>query len=66
MRLGGAFRLGMWILGREREDSLELQRDEDLKVGEEVGSDGDGRAGCREVGGDCRADCLEASSTTDL
>lgn len=57
----------MWILGREREESLELQRDEDLILGEEVAcDDGDGRAGCAEVGGDCRADCLEASSTTDL
>lgn len=45
--------MGMWILGREREESLELQRDEDLKVGEEVAcDDGDGSAGCPEVGGD--------------
>lgn len=57
----------MWILGRGREESLELQRDEDLILGEEVAcDDGDGSAGCPEVGGDCRADCLEASSTTDL
>lgn len=66
VRLGGMFLLGMWILGRESDESLELQRDEVARVGEEVGSDGDESAGCAEVGGDCRVDCREASSTADL
>jgi hypothetical protein len=57
----------MCNFGREREESLELHRDEDpTNVGEEVGSDGDDNADCVGVGNECSFDCREASSTTDL
>lgn len=57
----------MYSLGKESEESLELQPDEDpTNVGEELGSDGDSNTDCPGVGSDCGSGGREASSTADL
>lgn len=57
----------MYSLGKESEESLELQPDEDpTNVGEELGSDGDDNMDGPGVGSACGSDGREASSTTDL
>lgn len=65
---GGLFLFAIWILGRGREESLELQREEALvRVGEDekASEEGDGSAG---EGRDwwLEEDWRAASSTTDL
>lgn len=65
---GGAF-FGIYSLGKESEESLELHRDEDTNVGEELGSDGDAKddnTDCLGVGSGCGSGIREASSTADL